>query len=265
MVCQSLRLSSIRPASISLVLSTPLPRGKWAKSCTPVASLRGLLLSPSTHKKKAMNHGGTLVGDEQIATSLRRAEEEAEETSQQQGRRGEVGVLGGDQEEQVTPRRQGLDRSDSYDDVVDKGASWRVLLSFAGISVGFPSVSLLTAMLFDREDRFRLGRPIFFAVCPLSCCVLSNADNIHATRLQHPSSCSSRPSLWSGSRCDPIHPFQVFYNNQHPAAGLTATYSHQTLPFHASPRNHRQRKSTDADSDSSAVVATATAKSTPQP
>jgi len=114
-----------------------------------------------------MNHGGThaLVGDEQIATSLRRAEEEAEETSQQQGRRGEVGVLAGDQEEQVTPRRQGLDRSDSYDDVVDKGASWRVLLSFAGISVGFPSVCLLTAMLLD--DRFRLGRPIFFNPSPL--------------------------------------------------------------------------------------------------
>ena len=105
----------------------------------------------------------------------------------------------------------------------------------------------------------------FFAIRPLSCCVLSNADNIHATRLQHPSSCSSRPSLWSGSRCDPIHPLQVFYNNQHPAAGLIATYSHQTLPFHASPKNHRQCKSTDANSDSSTVVATATAKSTPQP
>jgi hypothetical protein len=111
------------------------PSGNFQSRCERVAA-----------RMKAMNHGGThpLVGDEQSATSLRRPEEEAEETSQQQGRRGEVGVLGGDQEEQVTPRRQGLDRSDSYDDVVDKGASWRVLLSFAGISVGF-----LPASLFD--------------------------------------------------------------------------------------------------------------------
>lgn len=181
--------------------------------CTPPASPPVFFCGFGARRRPqlAMNHGIHAPLVEHVAASLQRPEEQADETSQQQGRRGDVGLEG---RGQVTPRRQGLDRSDSYEDVVDKGASWRVLLSFAGISVGFSTspLPLVHSQILKRgkisESEYDCG-PLLF---PSGIYLLrSNVNTFFPlARLRRPSSYFLHPSSWSDSRFDPLpHPLKA--------------------------------------------------------
>ena len=158
-----------------------------------------------------MNHGIHAPLVEHVATSLQRPEEQADETSQQQRRRGDVGLEG---QGQVTPRRQGLDRSDSYEDMLDKGASWRVLLSFAGISVGFPTSTLpvVHSQILKREKVSECEYDSGPLLSPSGIYLMRSNVNtfLPLARLRRPSSSFLHPSSWSDSRFDPLpHPLKA--------------------------------------------------------